>query len=296
MSTSPLSEDEVKNLLFRNAPPEYENIIKNSTDLKFLQLQENYGEWVQRVAADLPRRFRELGYELPWPDEINNDERALEILHLHRNELYPEGIQLLNQIAPYHNKPEFVFSQAPENGSVYSTEQLQFWYDSIFVPFESFIEEYIVLLEEWRGMVFDVANAQANADKAAMELEMAHHNMQMNAASLQEQRRHNLAMESAQTPADAGGSAHLAAVAAEAFAAAQAKAERRKNLPPPIIENSLEGTFLNTRPGFFKRLRWSGKYLCSNNQCKYVFSLPEHPGTESRVRCPDCQHYAFETK
>ena len=295
MSTSPLSEDEVKNLLFRNAPPEYENIIRNSTDLKFLQLQDNYGEWVQRVGANLSQALEELGYEWPWPDEINNDERALESLHLHRNELYPEGIQLLNQIAPYHNKPEFVFSQAPENGSTYSTEQLQYWYDSIFVPFGSFTEEYSVLLEEWNGMVFDVANAQANADKAAMELEMAHHNMQMNAASLQEQMRHNLAMESAQTPADTGGSAIGAATAAKIYAEAEAKAQRRRNLPPPIIE-SPSGIFFNDSPGFFKKLRWSGKYLCSNNQCKYVFTLPKHPGTEASVRCPDCQHYAFETK
>jgi hypothetical protein len=187
---APHSEDESAEWLIRNAPSEYENIIRNIADPDFPQLSEKINEWNSRMESDIKRHLRELGYEYPNPDpRINNDERVPEIYHRWQNKFIPEGIQLINQIAPYYNKPEFVYSQAPENGITYSNEQLQDWMDSIYVPYGSFCKEYSVLLEEWNSMMPDVV-------KAGIELEKTKLNLQMNAALLQEQKRHNLAMES----------------------------------------------------------------------------------------------------
>ena len=191
----PLSDDDVQDLMFRNAPPEYEIVIRNSKDAEFVRLSDELSQWTNSMHSTTLDRLSQLGYELPFPDEIDNDSRAVAVQNQIIDEFYPTGIMIVNQIAPYYNRPEFVFSQIPEHNNRYSNEQLKDWYQSIFTQLITVIEEYNVLLEEWNGMMFDVANTQALADKATMELEMSNLNLQMNAASLQEQRRHNLAME-----------------------------------------------------------------------------------------------------
>jgi hypothetical protein len=249
-----MTGDKVLDHVFRNAPPQYEIVIRNGSNPNFVNLNLELEEWLNGMHSQFGGRLSQMGYELPYPEEMEIDEAAIRVHNEIKQEFYPKGIRLINQLAPFHERSDLVFTQ-PENGVNYSLEEFDYWYENIFNQILPVFEEYSQLNEEWDDMMFDIANMQVLADKSTMELEVANLNLQMNAASLQEQRRHNIAMESASKKASQPKSGSLLGGAARGlgkFAAANYRmVQEQQN--KPVVYKCLKckqlKTFSSPKPG-----------------------------------------------
>ena len=158
-----MTGDKVLDHVFRNAPPQYEIVIRNGSNQNFVNLHLELGKWTNNMHSEIVGRLSQLGYELPYPEEMETDEAALKIHDEIKQEFYPEGIRLINQLAPFHERPDFVFPR-PENGTNYSGRNLIIGMKILSIKYYQYLMN-ITNNEEWNDMMFDIANMQVLADK-----------------------------------------------------------------------------------------------------------------------------------
>jgi hypothetical protein len=159
---------------FRNAPTEMQQLIRNISDPNYISLTVKLEEYNQRVGYSIVRAFAELGYVLPYNDEeMKADKRCDEMLFRLKNQLYPEGMNLVNQLSLYENCPGYIFSQQPENGNQYSQNQLAYWNDKIYFPFLKYIhdETRAERQRQYGEMWPKVALSQWTADMDELQLQ-----------------------------------------------------------------------------------------------------------------------------
>jgi hypothetical protein len=159
---------------FRNAPTEMQQLIRNISDPNYISLTVKLEEYNQRFGQSVVRAFAELGYVPPYNDEeMKADKRCDEMLFRLKNQLCPEGMNLVNQLSIYENCPGYIFSQQPENGNQYSQNQLKHWELKIYFPFLKYLydESRAERQRQYSEMWSDVALTQWTADMDELQLQ-----------------------------------------------------------------------------------------------------------------------------